>query len=484
MLKSIHMAIPSRANVIGPAFCLAALAACSQCNADRDGARDDIGRAEADLGGDSATAPAQPDTGMVWFEDDYDGALAKARERGVPIVVALWAPWCHTCLSMHNEVLPDPGLAPLADRFVWLKVDTDRAVNAPVLSRLSIEVWPTFYILSPDEEVQARLTSAASVAQFRDFLIEGERAHLDAALESGGVEADSPLALARQGDQALSIDDFVAARDAYEQALAAAPNDWTRRPDVLVSYMHAAMRLEDADACADIARSHIRETGSSTSAVRFSRYTVWCAEGQAGQDEQRALFELSDRWLSELLAGEHQLSSDDQSTALRTRRRIYQALDQKDEARDLARRQRELLDRAAAKASSPLAAATYSWPRSEVYTYLGEPEALLPDLVQIAGALPGEYDPPYRVAWLFLQAGDLESAQMWAARALELAYGPRKAQVFELLAEIHRDSGDDDAERDALERLVAHVESLPPSQQSPDAARAAQARLQELPSRP
>ncbi len=417
---------------------------------------------------------------ISWLEDDYPAALEAARERGVPLVVVLWAPWCHTCLSMHNEVLPDPGLKPLATRFEWLMIDTDREVNAPVLDRLSIEVWPTSYVLSPDETVQARLTSAASVEQFRDFLLEGERAHLDAAEEAGELDEESPLYHARLGDRALAQNDYAAALDAYERALELAPEAWPRTPDVLVSYMHASMRAGTADDCAYIAQRHVHETGTSTSAVRFSRYVHWCGQGQATPSAQRGLFELADERLTDLLAGQHQLSADDQSTALRTRRLIHEDLGDEDAARALAERQRELLDQAAEEAIGPFAASTYSWPRSEVYTYLGAPEELVPDLVELAEELPENYDPPYRAAWLALRADDLETARTWGERAQELAYGPRKVQILELLIEIHGEAGDRDAERASLERLAEHLESLPASQRDADKATEVQERLQAI----
>lgn len=433
---------------------------------------DDEAAPSAEAGG-----PSYP---MEWHEDDYDAALAAAREREQPVVVVMWAPWCHTCLSMHNEVLTDDALEPVADRFVWLMVDTDKGVNAPVLDALSIEVWPTSYVLSPDETVQARLTSAASVEQFRDFVLEGERAHVDEALEAGDLDDDRALAEARRGDRALARDDYGAAFAAYERALENAEREWARRPDVLVSYMHAAMRAGDAHDCKFIARSQIDETGAGASAVRFSRYVLWCAESQVEDELETELLALADDRLSELLAGDHQLSSDDQSTALRTRRRIHEHLGDDDEARALAERQRALLDRAAEDAIGPRAASTYSWPRAEVYTYLGEPEALLPDLVELAESLPDQYDPPYRAAWLALRAGELDEAASWAERSRELAYGPRKSRVLELLAEIHREAGDEAAERGALEALIAHLESLPPSQEQPEKSREARARLSDL----
>ncbi len=437
---------------------------------------------------DDASSGAEPEAprekppsyAMTFLEDDYPGALAAAREADKPIVVMMWARWCHSCLSMHHEVLPDPGLEVVADRFVWLKIDTDKEVNAPVLERLSIEVWPTFYVIGPDETIHARLTSAASVEQFRDFLLEGERAYGDAQLQAGELESAEPLYHARVGDRALAKNEYQAAREAYERALELAESSWVRRPDVLLSYMHATMRAGDAEDCAEVARAHIEDTGLSSSAVRFGLYTRWCGEGQVDHDARLELLELADGRLRGLLEGEHQLTADDQSNALRTRRSIQLALGHDDAARELANRQRDLLDRAAEQAIGPYAASSYSGPRAEVYAFLGETDVLLPKLIDLAEALPGEYDPPYRVAWLAYQARDLETASTWAERSLALSYGPRKGSVLELLAEIHEEAGDEEAEREILQRLVAHLDSLPEHQKHPRQKAEARARLREL----
>src|ERR1019366_2181260 len=46
----------------------------------------------------TAASPAPPVEGPITFvEDDYAGALAQARARGVPLFIDTWAAWGHTC---------------------------------------------------------------------------------------------------------------------------------------------------------------------------------------------------------------------------------------------------------------------------------------------------------------------------------------------------------------------------------------------------
>ena len=71
-----------------------------------------------------------------WFENDYQGALAKARAEKVPLFVDASAVWCHTCLAMRAYVLDDQAL----DRsgFVWLSFDVEKPENGALAARYPV----------------------------------------------------------------------------------------------------------------------------------------------------------------------------------------------------------------------------------------------------------------------------------------------------------------------------------------------------------
>jgi tetratricopeptide (TPR) repeat protein len=119
-----------------------------------------------------------------------------------------------------------------------------------------------------------------------------------------------------------------------------------------------------------------------------------------------------------------------------------------------------------AAAKTPLGRMTHVWPRAEVYVYLGEAEKLIPDLKQLEADLPKEYDPPFRLAWVYLQAGRLDEAQAAAERAIGKVYGPRKGRALALVADIHKARGNVDAERAARKVVVDFYRSLPPGHRS------------------
>src|SRR5215203_771656 len=50
----------------------------------------------------SKAAPAAHALAVPFIADDYETALAQARERNVPIFMDAWATWCHTCRSMKS----------------------------------------------------------------------------------------------------------------------------------------------------------------------------------------------------------------------------------------------------------------------------------------------------------------------------------------------------------------------------------------------
>jgi thiol-disulfide isomerase/thioredoxin len=438
----------------------------------------------------SAAGAADPCAGgeargaLTWHEDDYDQALACAKQRGVPLVVDMWAPWCHTCLSMSQYVLTDPSLAPVAARFVWLGIDTDRETNAKVVAKLPMQAWPSYFVLAPDDgAIEARFVGAATLAQFRAFLHQGEAGVLEA--RAGGLPPDSPLRHVRDGDRATAAGDLAAADAAYGAALAAAPADWARRPDVLVAQIGTRYKAKDYAACVDLGLAGMDQTGRAASVTDFLVWALYCADEETkARAEPARVAELRRRAAARLRqivddAGAP-LSVDDRSDAMANLREVLDTLGKKAEARAVAERQARLLDDAAARAPTPMAAMTYNWPRAEVYVYLGRPMDLVPALEKSAADLPDQYDPAYRLAWVLSKAGKLDDAQIWADQAAARAYGKRRVHMMELSADIAGQRGDAKAERDGWTKVVDAYAELPKGQAPADDVAAAKAKLAAL----
>ncbi|HEY1546947.1 MAG TPA: thioredoxin family protein [Kofleriaceae bacterium] len=424
----------------------------------------------------AATCPTGEREGsLAWIRDDYAGALACAKSKQVPLVLDLWAPWCHTCLSMQTTVLIDPSFAADADKFVFASLDTDKDVNAPALTKLAISAWPTFYVVGGDETVMARFVGAASLAQFHGFLDAGAKA-----VAGGAPAADAHLLGA---ERALAIKDLATADTELTAAIAAAPADWPRKPDVLGSLILTKSKRGDLAGCLDLAQTSMNATGNAAVASDFLVTAMDCADTaeKAKKLDAKLIAQVrgqaAARWQTLLADKTAQLSVDDRSDAMASLRDTLDKLGKPADAKAMAEQQAKLLDDAAAKAPTPLAAMTYNWPRAEVYVYLGRPLDLVPALEKSAADLPKEYDPPARLGWLYWKAQKYADAATWTDKALALAYGPRKARLLGLRADIAKAAGDPASEKDFRGKAVAQYESLPKGEEMPDALAAAKAAL-------
>ncbi len=421
---------------------------------------------------------------LTWIEDDYPGALTCARTLNLPLMIDMWAPWCHTCLSMKTTVLVDPSLAPLADRFVFLALDTDRPTNAAAVGKFPLSNWPTFFVIEPaGETVQARWLGAASITQLRGFLKDGESAAIAAA---SGQGLDPLLQQVRAGDQAAVAKDLAAADRAYGEALAAAPADWPRRSDVLVAQIAARYKRGEVAGCLDLVLSSAYATGSTANATDFLVWGLMCAQdAKADPAKAKAVREQAVARLTPLIDdAAAPLSIDDRSDAMLNLREALVELGKIEEGRAVAERQLAYLADAAGKAPDAWSAMTYNWPRAEVHVFLRRGPELVPALMKSAADLPREYDPPARLAWVLLKSGQADAAQPWIEQATKLAYGPRKVRVQSLAIEIAKARGQVAVERAARVALIGTLEGLEKGHEQPEALAKAKAELAAMPADP
>jgi thioredoxin-like negative regulator of GroEL len=419
-----------------------------------------------------ARAHAEGAEVMPWIKDDLPAALACAKQRKVPVVIDLWAPWCHTCLSMQTTVFTDPSFKPDVERFVFVALDTDKEVNADAVAKYPPSAWPTFYVVGEDratgqsDAVLARFVGAASVAQFHAFLEAGLKAQ-----QGGAAGADANLLGA---ERAIAVKDFATADQELTAALAKAPPEWPRRPDALTSLITTKRKRKDFAGCLDVAAQSMDQTGNAAAATDFIVSAMICADALKDEASHAArikqLRERAVARLTQLVADAGApLSIDDRSDAMANLRDLLDTLGKPAEARAVAEKQRAMLDEAAAKAPTPMAAMTFNWQRCEVYAYLGKPLDMVPALEKSARDLPGEYDPRARLGWIYLKAGKLPEAAKWTDESLRLVYGPRKARVLAQRAEIAAKQNDAAGEKRFRQDIVKLWETMPAGQADPDA---------------
>jgi thiol-disulfide isomerase/thioredoxin len=419
--------------------------------------------------------------GIAWFEDAPAAAQALAEREHKPLVVDLWAPWCHTCLSMKNFVLTREKLGPeLAAGFVFLSLNTERAENASVLEKLPVEAWPTFYVADGrDLAARGRWVGAAAPAQFADFMRDGQRAY--EAARAGTGHADDAFAWLLRGDALARAHSYPEAAQAYGEALLRGGNAWPRRADALVSQITALSKVPDPSACVDLALARMNDTGSSVSAADFAVYALSCADELEAKDPRvKKVRALAAARLTPACEATHfTLTPDDRSDACAMLREARAALGDRAGEQRAARTRLTILEQAGQGLPDEVAL-TYDWARAESLISLGRAEEALSFLEARERALPGDYNPPHYLARVYNALGRWELGLQAIERALGKAYGPRKASMLGLKADLLLGQGKQEEATQAVRAQLALYRTLPTGQRQERGEKRAEQRLATL----
>jgi tetratricopeptide (TPR) repeat protein len=402
-------------------------------------------------------APTPPDVAPVrirFIEDDYARALAEARTSRVPLVVDAWASWCHTCLSMRSYVFSDPALGPLARRFVWLSLDTEREQNAQAVLRLGVKDLPTLFVVDPASEGTTFAWSGSLTApELTAMLVVVLRAD----------EGSNEVATLRQrGDLASAKGDIVGAIAAYRMCLDKAPRAWPERPLVVDALLS---RLSDAKLwgeCATLGAEAAASLPPGTPLADVVRTAIHCVQEMPADATQRTLGGALASLGARVSADPTQpILADDRSDLYDYVVGELKAVGRVDEARRLARGWASFLEERAAQAPSPSARAVFDAHRLVAYTELGQPERALPMLEKSAADFPTDYNPPARLGAALYAMGKYDEAIAALTRAIDLAYGPRKLRLWSLQADVFQAKGSPNDARKALKDALDFAKRVP-----------------------
>ncbi len=405
--------------------------------------------------------------GIAWYEDAPDAALALARAEGKLVFVDLWAPWCHTCLSMKEYVLRDDKLPRAAEQYVFLAINTEKPENAQFLRTIPVQAWPTFYVLDAAQstpQIRGRWVGAASPQQLMLFLRDAQRAH--EAARAGTLAHDDPLALAIAGDQRFAAGDLEGAAGKYAQALSRAPADWPRRPDTLVSQISLLYKTKQLGACVDLGLSAMEQTGRAVSAADFSYYALSCADELEPLDLRVSkVRRAAETKLSSLCEAEQvDLTADDRGDACASLRAARKALNDKQGMKAAAATRLKVLENAAHDMPDEVAL-TYDWARAETLLWLDRGDEALGFLTTRERALPKDYNPPHYLARVYKELARWDDGLAAIDRALGQAYGPRKAAMLGLKADLLLAANRKDEAKRTLEAQLKAYIALPEGQQ-------------------
>jgi tetratricopeptide (TPR) repeat protein len=428
----------------------------------------------------AAATPAPKATASVlpWIDDDYPSALAKAKAKRIPIFAELWAPWCHTCRSMQAFVFTDKALSQSAGEFVWLSINTEKARNAAFLEKFPIRAWPSFYVIDPRKETVAlRWVGGATVAQLTKFFAEGTRAGGGggSAAVSGGPDA----ALAR-ADVLYAAGDYEKAEKAYADALELLSPKSPRYARAVEARLFCLQTTHNAAECVALARKALPKVAHTASAANLSGSGLDCAvdlpSGAAGRTDAVSFFESSVR---EVLADRTlPLAADDRSALYGSLHSALEEAKDADGAQKVAVEWAAYLDAEAAHAKTAQERTALDPNRLSAFDAAGEIGKAIPMLEASEKAFPEDYNPPARLALVYLRLKQYDTALKASDRALARVYGPRKLRVLAVRADIYGGMGDAAAAKKTVEESLAYAEALPAGQRSDTAIAALKKQLE------
>ena len=411
---------------------------------------------------------------LAFVEDDYPKALALAKERGVPLFVDTWAPWCHSCLFLREHVLTRPELARHQGRYVFLAVDTEKERNTGFLEQYPVEAWPTLFIIdSASGAVALKWLGTATVAQLEKLLDDGERA----VKAGGGTDA---AGLLKEADALYGAGKPAEAAALYEKAVASSDAAWDRRPRAVESWLAALAGSKQVEACARVAQAQVPGLPPGPSFLNASVWGLGCALEADAKEPWRAGAVQALEALGRRALEFPDVLADDRSG-------LYETLvgareDAKDEAgqKALGLAWLDFLEAEAARAPTPAARAAFDPHRVSAALAAGAPARAEAALLQSEREFPDDYNPPARLLLVYRELGRLEDALAAGDRALARAYGPRKLRLFLNKAEVLGKKGDVAAQRALLKEGIAYGRALPAAQRAGKAVARLEAALKKL----
>jgi tetratricopeptide (TPR) repeat protein len=411
----------------------------------------------------SPSHPAKaPPSGIVFIDDDYAGALAKAKAEQKPLFLDSWATWCHSCLSMKAFVFPDAGLRAAKDAVVWLAIETETEKNRPVTEKYPVDGLPTFLIIDPiTEQVIGKWLGTSSVNEMRQFVVDTVAAWQTT--RKGGKLSPATEA-EREGHTAEQAGDRQAAAKAYRRALQLTDAKDPRRPErvaLLVSALGGLGTPEAAKECVQLASQELNKMPSSPPGADFSINAADCAAEQKSDPQAQALLTAALARM-EKLAGDSRsaLSVDDRSDLYAHLADHLDALKRHDEAVAAMRKRSAMLEAAAKAAPDAVTAATFDAHRTDTYLYLGEAPKAEAMLSAREKDIPTDYNPPARLARVLLEEKRPAEAEAAVNRALaKMPQGPRKVGILGLKARILAAQGKD--KTPVLREQLALIDTLP-----------------------
>lgn len=432
--------------------------------------------AEAPAAAVDTEAVAGKSPGLKFHTAGFDDAVKVAQQNNKLLFVDAWADWCHTCLSMNSYVFPNPSLAEFSQQFVFVALDTEDPENAAFFARFEMDTWPTFMVLDPsDQTLLGWWTGAASATELAEFLRQAAIAH-DAL---ANTNADPAVRALVQAQIAESEGDSARAAAAYQKALRVSAPTWPRRSELLLGYIGSLLNLKRYDECTQLGDQHMHEVTGAALPVQFAQRYFNCT-GQSKLPGQRRRIDAILLHLKELIdRPEGAMSPDDRTDAMAILGTAYRQLGQPEKAKELFQARLVAAEQAAATAQTLEQARTFDNLRVQAYITSKREADAISLLTLRTEQFPDSYDPPRRLAEIYLTLGQIEPALGELGRAIARSSGQRKASLLQQKATLQGRQGDFRGQVNTLREEVLERERSKRSAADESAWLAASKRLRE-----
>jgi len=423
-------------------------------------------------------AKVHPTPAVTFVRDDMAAALEQGKSEHKVVFVDAWAPWCHTCLSMHHYVFTDPSLTPLEERVVFAAIDTDRPENSEFVAAHRMSMWPTMFVLDPEDDTVIGLwPGAASAGEVRTFI--EQALTVQDARRAKTLSEDSPTFSLVAARSALAAGDPKAAAEHFEKVVTAEGVREDQRGEALIGQLAAFRQTRRYKDCLQVGRDNLEVVTGVARPVDFALTVASCAEQISGLKQQKEIRGLVIARLRALVEKPHpEASIDDRADALSGLASVLEREGQRSAAKKLHEQRIALLEQAAAQAPSPEVAATYDYGRVVSYVALQRHDDAVAMLTARIAEFPDNYEPHARLASVLHKQEKWGPALTAVNRALELSYGPRRLRYLKLKAAIQAGQGDVSGQLGTLEAEVHGWKKLVVGEANKAAYEAARKRFQ------
>ncbi|HKD19861.1 MAG TPA: tetratricopeptide repeat protein [Thermoanaerobaculia bacterium] len=366
---------------------------------------------------------------------------------------------------MRAYVFTDPTLTKRAGQFVWLSIDTEKAQNAPFTKKYPIKAWPSMYVIDPvSEKVVLRWVGGATVAELDKLFDDGQKAMSRPAASTESLAKADALFSDGKYEESIPV---------YRSALKTLPKtspSYARAVESLL-YDYTVPGAKQPAECVTLARSTYPALRGTTAGAAVAGQGLDCAlHLPEGAQDRAAHIAALEKDAREVLADPNlHLAADDRSA-------LYESLhDVREEAHDAEGAERVAkewvtdLDAAARNVKTPEQLTALDPNRLSAYAAAGELEKAIPMLEKSEKDFPDDYNPPARLAHVYLKLKRYDEALKASDQAMAKVYGPRKLRVYAERADIYAAMGNEAAARKTVQDALAYAESLPPGQRSESA---------------